>query len=58
MPVYSYRCSNCGNEFEVIQSMTEKKLRKCNRCMQKKLERVINPSSIHFKADGFTKKLR
>ena len=47
-------CSSCGYEFEVFQSMTDKKMRKCPKCKEFKLNRLIGAgSSIIFKGSGF-----
>ena len=32
MPTYQYECEGCGHAFEVLQSMTEKKLKNCPKC--------------------------
>ena len=54
MPTYDYACKNCGHRFEVFQSITEKKLRKCPECGKLSLERLIGPGgAILFKGSGF-----
>ena len=54
MPTYQYECSACGHEFEIIQSMTEKRLSKCPKCKKNKLERLIGAGAgIIFKGSGF-----
>ena len=54
MPTYEYECSECGHEFEVLQSMTDKKLKKCPECGKSKLNRLIGTGSgIIFKGSGF-----
>ena len=32
MPTYEYRCKECGNELEVVQSFTDDALTTCERC--------------------------
>ena len=54
MPTYQYECSACGHEFEIIQSMTEKRLTKCPKCAKRALERLIGAGAgIIFKGSGF-----
>ena len=54
MPTYQYECDGCGHGFEIIQSMTDKKLRKCPKCKKIKLHRLIGSGSgIIFKGTGF-----
>lgn len=41
MPTYAYRCSNCGDEFETVQRMSEDPLKHCEKCDKDELKRVI-----------------
>lgn len=52
MPIYGYRCTNCGHELEVLQSMRDAPLTVCAECggpLQKKLY----PVGVQFKGTGF-----
>ena len=54
MPTYDYRCLECGHEFELFQSMTDKVKRKCPECSQLKLKRLIGAgAAVIFKGSGF-----
>jgi len=54
MPTYQYECDACHHAFEILQSMTEKKLQKCPKCGKRKLQRLIGTGSgIIFKGSGF-----
>lgn len=53
MPVYTYRCENCGVQFERHQSFTDKPLKTCPECRKKALRKVITPTKIIFKGSGF-----
>jgi putative FmdB family regulatory protein len=54
MPTYDYRCGACGHEFEVFQSISEGRKRKCPRCKKPELERLIgHGAGILFKGGGF-----
>ncbi len=55
MPNYDYRCRNCGNTFEVFQSMSDKKLKKCfDPACGGEVERLIGTgSAVIFKGSGF-----
>jgi putative FmdB family regulatory protein len=53
MPVYTYRCENCGVQFERHQSFTENPLKTCPECRKKTLRKVIGPTRIIFKGSGF-----
>jgi len=53
MPVYTYRCENCGVQFERQQSFTDSPLKTCPECRKKALKKVITPTKIIFKGSGF-----
>ena len=53
MPLYAYRCENCGVEFEQSQKFDEKPLTKCPECRKNKLRRIVQPSAIVFKGSGW-----
>jgi putative FmdB family regulatory protein len=53
MPVYTYRCENCGVQFERHQSFTDAPLKSCPECRKKALKKVITPTKIIFKGSGF-----
>ncbi len=59
MPIYEYRCLDCGEEFEVIQKVSARPLRKCRRCGGR-LEKLVSRTSFVLKgggwyADGYAK---
>jgi putative FmdB family regulatory protein len=51
MPIYEYRCDN-GNNFEVMQRMTDDPLTSCSTCGAP-VQRVFHPVAVHFKGSGF-----
>lgn len=54
MPTYQYECDECEYTFDILQSMLEKKLRKCPECGKNRLHRLIGAGSgIIFKGSGF-----
>ena len=53
MPVYTYRCENCGVQFERHESFTDAPLKTCPECRKKALKKVITPTKIIFKGSGF-----
>lgn len=53
MPIYEYKCNECGKEFEVIQKFSDKPLKKCIHCSSKKVEKLISQSSFHLKGSGW-----
>lgn len=53
MPVYTYRCENCGVQFERTQKFSESPLVICPECGKKTLRKVYTPVGIVFKGSGF-----
>ena len=53
MPIYTYRCENCGVQFERTQKFTETPLKRCPECNKKSLRKVYTPVGIVFKGSGF-----
>ena len=52
MPIYEYRCDDCGTSFEVLQRMSDDPLETCETCGGR-LQKVLHPVAIHFKGSGF-----
>ena len=52
MPVYRYKCSDCGYEFSQYQSFDDKPITVCPKCGGK-VHKVYSPASIQFKGNGF-----
>lgn len=53
MPIYTYRCENCGFQFDKSQKFTDEPLTKCPECGKKVLHKVYTPVGIVFKGSGF-----
>lgn len=52
MPIYEYRCLECGDETEVIQRVGSGPKRRCDKCSGR-LEKLISRSSFHLKGGGW-----
>jgi putative FmdB family regulatory protein len=52
MPLYEYKCSRCGETFEVLQKFSDAPLKKHAGCGGA-VERVISPSALQFKGTGW-----
>ena len=54
MPTYEYGCDDCGNEFEVYQSITASPLSNCPSCNGNGVQRLISGGGgLLFKGSGF-----
>lgn len=53
MPTYEYKCTECGHQFEKLQSMKDEPLSECPEC-KGKLKRLIGAGAgLIFKGTGF-----
>jgi putative FmdB family regulatory protein len=54
VPVYEYRCKECGYEFDKHQSFSEARLSDCPSCEAKgALRKVFGNVGVTFKGSGF-----
>ncbi len=53
MPIYEYRCGNCGHEMEAIQKISEAPLVDCPRCEAARLRKKISPVAFRLKGSGW-----
>ena len=53
MPIYTYRCENCGIQFDKQQNFNDPPLIRCPECSKKTLRKVFQPVGIVFKGSGF-----
>jgi putative FmdB family regulatory protein len=53
MPIYTYRCENCGIQFDRKQSFEDEPLKVCPECEKEALRKVYLPVGIVFKGSGF-----
>ena len=54
MPTYEYRCKDCGEHLEVVQSFADEALTTCPNCAGS-LRKVFGNIGISFKGSGFYK---
>jgi putative FmdB family regulatory protein len=52
LPIYEYRCTECGNEYERREGFDAPATQRCSRCGSES-RRVIHAPPILFKGSGF-----
>ena len=52
MPLYPYRCTQCGHKFEKIQNFTAEPEKECPECGGV-LERPLTAPRLNFKGAGW-----
>ena len=53
MPIYEYRCENCGHEMEAIQKISEAPLVDCPACGAARLRKKISRVAFRLKGNGW-----
>lgn len=53
MPIYEYRCDNCGHEMEAIQKLRDAPLQQCPACENDSLIKKISASVFRLKGGGW-----
>ena len=53
MPIYDYKCSNCGYQVEIIQKISDKPLKICPKCGKSNLKKLISAPSFRLKGGGW-----
>lgn len=54
MPTYEYECKKCFHRIELLQSIRERPKKRCPKCNNLSLERLISSGAgLIFKGSGF-----
>ena len=53
MPIYEYRCADCGFQEEYLQKVSEPPLTVCPSCGKPKFEKLLSAAGFHLKGSGW-----
>ncbi len=53
MPIYEYRCDNCGHELEAFQKLSEEPLVSCPQCNKDALVKKVSAAGFRLKGGGW-----
>ena len=53
MPIYAYRCSNCGHAQDVLQKMSDAVLTVCPACGQSTYVKQVTAAGFQLKGSGW-----
>lgn len=53
MPIYEYKCAECGHSLEAIQKMSDDPLRDCPACEKPALKRLLSAAGFQLKGTGW-----
>jgi putative FmdB family regulatory protein len=53
MPIYEYRCAECGHQEEHLQKVSERPLSKCPACGKKAYKKQLTAAGFQLKGSGW-----
>lgn len=53
MPIYQYKCTECGHELEALQKMSDDKLVDCPACEQPTLKKQVTAAAFKLNGTGW-----
>lgn len=53
MPIYEYRCEDCGHEFERLQKISDPPPSECPQCSSSQLRKLISAVGFRLKGGGW-----
>jgi putative FmdB family regulatory protein len=53
MPIYEYRCAECGFQDEYLQKVSEPALTKCPSCGKESFRKLLSAAGFQLKGSGW-----
>ena len=53
MPIYAYKCADCGHEKEVLQKITDAPLTDCPDCGHPSMVKMVTAAGFQLKGSGW-----
>lgn len=53
MPIYEYRCTECGQQTEVLQKISDPPLTVCTACGKPGLTKLLSAAGFQLKGSGW-----
>ncbi len=53
MPIYEYKCTECGHELEALQKMSDAALTGCPECKQESLNKKVSAAGFRLSGSGW-----
>jgi putative FmdB family regulatory protein len=54
VPLYEYKCTQCGEQVEIIQKISDPPYAHCPNCGGE-MRKLLSPPALQFKGSGFYK---
>jgi len=55
MPIYEYKCPDCGHQFETMQKFSDDPITVCPKCEEENVRKMISAPAFHLKGGGWYK---
>jgi putative FmdB family regulatory protein len=53
MPIYEYRCNDCGYQSEFLQKISEDPIKACPECGSGTFSKLVSAAGFHLKGSGW-----
>jgi len=53
LPIFAYRCDECGHTFDILQKLGAEPLADCPECNQPTLTKLVSAPAFHLKGKGW-----
>lgn len=53
MPIYEYKCTECGHQLEKLQKMSDDPLTDCPECGKPALQKMVSAAGFRLKGGGW-----
>ncbi len=53
MPIYEYRCDDCGHQLEKLQKLSDAPLTDCPQCNSQGLRKLISAAGFRLSGSGW-----
>ena len=53
MPIYEYKCSECGHFLDALQGVNDSPLEVCPECSEKSLKKLISAPNFRLSGEGW-----
>jgi|TARA_X000000368_G_C22951158_1_gene676665 putative FmdB family regulatory protein len=53
VPIYEYRCDQCGHQFEVLQKISDAPVKNCPKCNSNNPRRLVSAAAFKLKGTGW-----
>lgn len=53
MPIYEYRCNDCGHQQEFLQKMSDDPIKSCPKCNSEQFQKLLSAGGFQLKGNGY-----